>query len=230
VEEFVAASASLASLTASLIDRNAARARVDHVLASSSPPTCAASADTPLICAKGLGGVSLLDAPAMTVVKHPRLWLRVSAAERRRINVAAAFLGQSTAAFLRAALAAFMDNLLPAVDPLPQRASRVPFHSPERPVKLAVRVDAAVHAAAHLAAARRGESVQAMLTTAIDVHLARLLDAPAGQNLGRLLDVFDAVTAERAADRTSGPSAEVIDFPARRPARAPAPSQRRAAQ
>jgi len=156
--------------------------------------------------------------------------MRLSAAERRRINVAAAFLGQSTAAFLRAALTAFMDNLLPGIDPLPQRASRSPVRSPDRPVKLAFRVDAAVHAAAHLVAAQRGKSVQALLTTAIDVHLARLLDAPAGTNLCRLLGAFDVVTAERMAEPESAPSAEVIDFSVHRRALAATPTWWRAAQ
>jgi hypothetical protein len=225
----VATSAKLASLTVSLIDRNAARARIDHVLASSAPAE-AAAAHAPLICAKGLAGVSSLEASLTAVGKRPRLWMRLSAAERRRINVAAAFLGQSTAAFLREALAAFMDHRLPVIEPLPQRASRSPLRSPDRPVKLAFRIDATVHAAAHLAAAQRGESVQALLTTAIDVHLARLLDAPAGKNLCQLLDAFDAVIAERMAERASAPSAEVIDFSAHRRALASAPTGRRAAQ
>jgi hypothetical protein len=227
VEELVATSAKLASLTSSLIDRNAARAHVDRALALSAP---AEAADTSLICAKGLAGVSSLETPAATPVKRPRLWLRLSASERRRINLVAAFLGQSTAAFLREALVAFMDNLLPVIDPLPQGAGRTPFRSSDRPVKIAFRVDAAVHAAVHLAAARRGESVQALLVTAIDVHLARLIDAPASKNLCRLLDAFDAATAERAAERASGRGADVIDFPTPPRALLAAPSQRRAAR
>lgn len=226
MEEFVANSAELARLTASLIDRNSARARVDRALAASA---FSEVADAPLICAKGLARVSSLEATATTVVKRPRLWMRLSAAERRRINVAAAFLGQSAAVFMREALAAFMDNLLSVTDPLALRTGRSPFMSHDRPVKLAFRVDAAVHAAAHLAAARRGQSVQALLTTAIDVHLARLLDAPASRNLGHLLDAFDAVTSERAAEHISGQGADIIDFPTPRPSLAPTPTQRRRA-
>src|SRR5215469_1649313 len=108
----VATSAKLASLTVSLIDRNAARARIDHVLASPAPAE-AVAAHTPLICAKGLAGVSSLEVSLTAAGKRPRLWMRLSASERRRINVAAAFLGQSTAAFLREALAAFMDHRPP---------------------------------------------------------------------------------------------------------------------
>src|SRR5438874_2260322 len=80
-------------------------------------------------------------------------------------------------------------------------------------------------AAAHGAAAQRGESTQTLLTTAIDVHLARLIDSPVAKNLRLLLKAFDAVTVERAA----GPGAEVITFPRRPRVIAPAPPQRRRA-
>jgi hypothetical protein len=95
--------------------------------------------------------------------------------------------------------------------------------SHERRVKLALRVDAGMHAAVHSAAAQRGQSVQTLLTTAIDVHLARLIDRPTAKNLRPVLAAFDAVTTERAA----GLGAEVIDFPLRRRIAAPAPLPRR---
>jgi predicted HicB family RNase H-like nuclease len=225
MEEFVASPAGTASLMASLIDRAAARVRVDHALALTpvATPIEAAPADAPLFCEKGRASVSPLAPVAAAPARRPRLWLRLSAAEHRRIKLAAAFLGQSTAAFLRDALAVFMDNLLPLAT-TPRIVAR-PLQQPsrERRVKLAFCVDAAAHAALHNVAAQRGNSVQALLTTAIDVHLARLVDSPVAKNLRPLLEAFDAVTAARAA----GPGAEVIDFPMRRRVVAPAPPARR---
>ncbi len=220
MEEFVAAET--ASLTASLIDRAAARDRVEQALALAPVASSlkAATDDAPLFREKNRARVSPL-APVAPI----RLWLRLSAAERRRINLAAAFFGQSTAAFLRDALTAFMDNLLPLAAARPVGARPLTGLSRERRVKLAFRVDASVHAAVRSAAAQRGESIQRLLATAIEVHLARLVDSPAAKNLRPLLEAFDAVTAERAA----GPGAEVIDFPTRRRLAVSSPPPRRRA-
>jgi hypothetical protein len=218
MEEFV--TAETASLSASLIDRAAARARVEAVLALT--PVAATPADAPLFCEKGRASVSALS-PVAAAAPCARLWLRLTAAERRRINVAAAFFGQSTAAFLRDAVAAFMDDLLPLAAARPGGVRPLARRSHERRVKLAFRVDVGMHAAVHSAAAQRGQSVQTLLTTAIDVHLARLMDRPAAMNLRPVLEAFDAVTTERAA----GLGAEVIDFPLRRRIAAPAPVPRR---
>ncbi|HEV2545706.1 MAG TPA: hypothetical protein VGU20_00045 [Stellaceae bacterium] len=221
--------AETASLTASLIDRAAARARVEQALALTPVAASieAAPADAPLFCKKGRASVSPVAPIAPASVRRARLWLRLSAAERRRVNLAAAFFSQSTAAFLRDALAGFMDNLLPltAVRPVGVRPVAAPSH--ECRVKLAFRVDPSVHAALHSAAAQRGQTVQTLLIAAIDVHLARLIDSPAAKNLRALLEAFDAVTAEHAA----GSGAEVIDFPTRRRVvAAVTPQRRRAAQ
>jgi len=213
--------AETASLTASLIDRSAARARVEQALAVTlvAAPREAAAADAPLFCEKRRASVSPLAPAAPAPLRRPRLWLRLSAAERRRVRVAAAFVDQSTAAFLRDALAGFMNNLLP-LPVMPPAGVRPPAGpSRERRVKLDFRVDARVHAAVHSAAAQRGETVQALLITAIDLHLARLLDSPAAKNLRPLLEAFDAVTAEHVASA----GAEVIDFPTRRRVVASAP-------
>jgi uncharacterized protein (DUF1778 family) len=222
MEEFVAAET--ASLTASLIDRAAARTRalaLTPVGASIEP----APADTPLFCEKGRASVSPLAPFTPAPVRRPRLWLRLSAAERRRVKVAAAFFGQSTAAFLRDALAAFMDNLLPLAAMRPAGVRTPTGPSRERRVKLDVRVDANLHATIRSAAAQRGETIQTLLITVIDVHLARLIDSPAAKNLRPLLEAFDAITAAHAA----GLGAEVIDFPTPRRAVASAPPQRRRA-
>jgi hypothetical protein len=223
MEEFVASPADTASLMASLIDRAAARVRVDHALVTTpiATPIRAAPADAPLFCEKGRASVSPLAPVAAAPARRPRLWLRLSAAERRRVKVTAAFCGQSTAAFLRDALAVFMDNLLPLAAAPRIVARRVPQPRRERRVKLAFRVDAAVHAAVHSLAAQRGETAQMLLTTAIDVHLARLIDSPVAKNLRPLLEAFDAVMAERAA------GAEVIDFPIHRRLVGRAPQRRR---
>jgi hypothetical protein len=219
MEEFVASHADTASLMASLLDRAAARARVEHALVTTpvATPIQAAAADAPLFCEKGRASVSPLAPVAAGPAHRPRLWLRLSGAERRRVKIAAAFLGQSTAAFLRDALAVFMDNLLPLAGAPHIVARRVQQPSRERRVKLAFRVDAAVHAALHSAAAQRGETAQTLLTRSIDVHLARLIDSPAAKNLRSLLEAFDAVTGEHAG------GAEVIDFPMHRRLVAPAP-------
>jgi uncharacterized protein (DUF1778 family) len=227
IEEFMAAET--ASLTASLIDRAAARARVEHAFARTPVAALieAVPADAPLFCEKGRASVSPLAPVAPAPVRRARLWLRLSAAERRRVKLAAAFFGQSTAAFLRDALAAFMDNLLPLAAVRPAGVRPLAGPSRERRVKLAFRVDASMHAALHSAAAQRGGTVQMLLITAIDVHLARLIDSPAAKNLRPLLEAFDAVTAERAA----GHGAEVIDFPTRcRVVASTPPQRRRAAQ
>lgn len=214
--------AEIASLTASLIDRAAARDRIEHALAATPIALSlkAATDDAPLFREKHRTKVSPLAS-----VAPRRLWLRLSAAERRRINLTAAFFGQSTAAFLRDALTAFMDNFVPLAAARPAGARPLPGSSPERRVKLAFRVAASVHAAVHSAAVQRGESIQTLLATAIDMHLARLLDKPAAKNLRPLLEAFDAVTAERAA----GPGAQIIDFPRRHRLVASPSSRHRAA-
>lgn len=221
--------AETASLTASLIDRAAARARVDHALALTPVAASidAVPVDARLFCEKGQASVSPVAPVASAPLRRARLWLRLSAAERRRVKVAAAFVGQSSAAFLRDALTSFMDNLLPLAAKRPAGARRVVGPPRERRVKLAFGVDVSVRAALHSAAAQRGETVQTLLTTAIDAHLARLIDSPAATNLRPLLEAFDAVTAERA----TGPAAKVIDFPVRSRIAVPVPaSPRRAAQ
>jgi len=109
-------------------------------------------------------------APAATA--RPRLWVRVSPAQRQRVNRTAALLGQSAQAFMRDAVDRFLAEPFLAAAPLHPSIALAPrTTAPEPRVKLAITVDAQRQEGMRREAARLGQTVQWCLTEALDRHL-----------------------------------------------------------
>ena len=115
---------------------------------------------------------SAARAPVTTTTARPRLWVRVSPAQRQRVNRTAALLGQSAQAFMRDAVDRFLAEPFLAAAPLHPSIALAPRTTALEPrVKLAITVDAQRQEGMRREAARLGQTVQWCLTEALDRHL-----------------------------------------------------------
>jgi hypothetical protein len=135
-------------------------------------------------------------APATTV--RPRLWVRVSPAQRQRVNRTAALLGQSAQAFMRDAVDRFLAEPFLAAAPLHPSIALSRAAAPERRVKLAISVDAQRQESMRHEAARLGQTLQWCLTEALDRHLRQVTRKVVGRRASdqAIHLVHDAATGD----------------------------------
>ncbi|HUK06676.1 MAG TPA: hypothetical protein VLX09_02310 [Stellaceae bacterium] len=113
-----------------------------------------------------------IPSAAPATIARPRLWVRVSPAQRQRVNRTAALLGQSAQAFMRDAVDRFLAEPFLAAAPLHPSMALPPRTAALEPrVKLAITVDAQRQEGMRREAARLGQTMQWCLTEALDRHL-----------------------------------------------------------
>jgi hypothetical protein len=169
------------------------RARLTASLLRSAPPPEpeATGSDNRLFVSKGKASAAQFRLPYLTAGIAPiagpflfertgpasgarrseaRLWVRVAAAMRLRVKMAADARGQSARAFLADMLDTTLNDTA-----RPLTAPRT--GTTGRSTKLAFTVDAERRASIQQAASRSNLTIQAFLRSAIEAHLERLLEA-----------------------------------------------------